>query len=399
MSICDIASEIEISRELSKNKFSKVYQERPYQIRLMDKVIADWRGDNEHNAKVNYSLIESPPGSGKTVMGFKLAKILKEQVGDINGIDPNDFGIGWVAGRRNLLKQAENENNYLVNCPDVHYISQFTHNIDDCPLKKYKHKLLVIDEAHHEACDTIHSIINVLDPDYMIGLSATPRRTDRAKLCFQKSYRDAGFYSLIDEGWLSKFDHWMIPNWDAETVTRLYISEKEKWGKSIIYFLNREECHKAMSYLQDAGINADLVTGETDRESQLQRFENGELDVLVNMFVLTEGFDCPELKTVFVRDSGELPTTQMSGRVLRPHPDIPISNIVQSINTKWPFTKTANIAHRQHVWHNNGWKFIGKSDLIEKEILNTIHKLFKAEVNEDLLQKLRSMKRKRRINI
>lgn len=397
--IAEISDDIELIQELSKRKFDKVFQERPYQTRLMDKILTDWRGDNSYNFKVKSSLIESPPGSGKTIMGFKLAKTLIEQINEIAGYNPEDFGVGWVAGRRNLLKQAKEENEALINCPNVYYISQFTNNLNDCELRKYKHKLLVIDEAHHEACNTVHNIINQLNPEYTLGLSATPRRMDNAKLCFQKSYQDAGFYTLIDEGWLSQFDHWMIPDWNPETVANFYINEKEKWGKSIIYFPNREECNIAMSCLLKAGIKVDLITGETDREDQIEKFENDDIDVLVNMFVLTEGFDFPRLRTVFARDSGELPSIQMCGRVLRPHPDIPVANIVQSINTRWPFTRTANIAHRQHVWHNGGWKFIGKSDLVEKAITSMIKQLVNAKVDEKILKKIKTMRRKKKIII
>lgn len=383
-------------RELAKRKFDKVFQDRPYQKRLMSKVIADWIGDNEYRSKVTSSLIESPPGSGKTIMGFKLAKTLKDNAKDIIGVDPSDVGIGWVAGRRNLLKQAELENNKLIHCDDVFYISQFTHNFQDCGLRKFKYKLLVIDEAHHEACDSTHNIINALDPQYMLGLSATPKRSDNAKLCFQRNYSDAGFYTLIDEGWLSNFDHWMIPDWKPETVVKIYIDEIEKWGKSIVFFQNREECEKALSLFVENDIKADLVTGETDRESQIEKFEFGDTQVLINMFVLTEGFDCPLLKTVFVRDSGELPTIQMAGRVLRPHPDIPLTNIVQSINTRWPFTRTANIAHRVHTLQNGSWRFVGKSDLIDKMACKMIKELANSEVDENLLKLLRKMGKKRK---
>jgi len=230
----------------------------------------------------------------------------------------------------------------------------------------------------------------------MLGLSATPKRTDNAKLCFQRNYKDAGFYTLIDEGWLSQFDHWMVPDWNPSTVAHVYLQDPEKWGKTIMFFPNREECEEAMLALLAAGIKADLVTGQTDREDQIEKFENGELDVLVNMFVLTEGFDCPSLKTAFVRDSGQLPTTQMAGRVLRPHPDISICNIVQSVKTRWPFTRTANIAHRTFTLQNGKWKYVGRSDLVDKVACAMIKELASAEVDEAMLKKLRSMNKKKR---
>ena len=98
-------------RELSQKKFEKKLQDRPYQTRIISDVVNDWLGKNAYNAKIRTSLIESPPGSGKTLTAFRLAKTFKEMSKEIAGWNPKDVGIGWIAGRRNLLKQAEKENN------------------------------------------------------------------------------------------------------------------------------------------------------------------------------------------------------------------------------------------------------------------------------------------------
>ena len=65
--------------------------------------------------------------------------------------------------------------------------------------------------------------------------------------------------------------------------------------------------------------------------------------------VLTEGFDSPDLATVFCRDSAKGPTVQMCGRAFRPHAALPVKNVVQSRHTKWPFVKIA-AARRQYLW-------------------------------------------------
>jgi superfamily II DNA or RNA helicase len=380
---------------LSANKFEKVLQERPYQTKVCDEVINDWRGINKFNSKLKSGLIELPPGGGKTIVGFTIAKRFKECAIDINGWKSEDIGIGWICGRRNLLEQARKENEALIGCEDVSYISQFASDFSKCDLFDYKHKLLIIDEAHHEACSSMHNIINALDPEYMLGLSATPQRTDGAKLCFQKNYKSAGFYSLIDEGWLSQFDYYNTKNWKPETVVARYLERKEEWGKSIMFFQNREQCDKCVALLKAGGVKVDLVTGETDRDSQLAAFERDELEVLVNMFVLTEGFDCPTLKTVWVRDSGQLPTIQMAGRVLRPHPDIPVVNMVQSVQTRWPFTRTANIAKRQFVWSDDDeWERIDRNDKVDETIKATIVNLASSSIDMDMLKALKKRKKK-----
>ena len=67
------------------------------------------------------------------------------------------------------------------------------------------------------------------------------------------------------------------------------------------------------------------------------------MDVVANVQILAEGYNFEGLKTVFVRDSSRLPAIQISGRALRLHESkADGANIVQSIDTHWPFTRTAS---------------------------------------------------------
>jgi len=85
------------------------------------------------------------------------------------------------------------------------------------------------------------------------------------------------------------------------------------------------------------------------------------------MQILTEGFDSPSLKTVFVRDSQRGPTIQMCGRVFRIHPDIKFKQIVQSKMTHWPIQRTAT-PERAFVWmpDEKEWRSYAQSEAIEK---------------------------------
>jgi superfamily II DNA or RNA helicase len=97
------------------------------------------------------------------------------------------------------------------------------------------------------------------------------------------------------------------------------------------------------------------VTAKTDRERQLADFAADRIHVLINMLLLTEGFDCPSLQTVFCRPSGRGCTIQMGGRVFRKHPDLPFKQIVQCKTTRHPFIRTA-MADEQYVWAEGQWR-------------------------------------------
>ena len=94
--------------------------------------------------------------------------------------------------------------------------------------RKGRKLLLVVDECQHDGAASMQDIHNQLDPDWILGLSATPYRTDGVKLCFEKVVKDAGIHALIQDGYLSRYDHYTIPDWSPEAVADAYIREPER---------------------------------------------------------------------------------------------------------------------------------------------------------------------------
>lgn len=329
-------------------------QPRPYQRRIVSKVYDMYngryeRGDGQKEPAAKSIMIESPTGSGKTVMGLLSCKAMQ-------AANP-DLVVAWVAMRRNLLSQAAKENREKsINVENIHFVSMFDDHPDGlvAARKAGKQILMVIDEAQHDAASSMAHLHNLLLPDLILGLTATPFRTDRMKLCFEKVIKDAGIHSLIQDGFLSKFDHYSIPDWNVQTVADHYCADPKLWGKSIFYFVNLEQCFALHNIFRDRGVVSEVVTGSSNREEQLERFRTGENKCLINCMTLTEGFDEPSLETAWVRDSGKGCTMQMGGRAFRLHPDFPVKKIVQSKNTRWPFMKTA-MPRMQYVWQDDDW--------------------------------------------
>lgn len=344
-----------------------VAQPRPYQERIVRKGLDMYLGRYEDatgklEIPARSILIESPTGSGKTVMGWLLAKCLQVELAERG----EELVVGWVAMRRNLLRQAANTNathhpelnpdGKSIGVENVQMISMFDKNPEELLAAKKAGKkiLLVVDEAQHDAASSMAHIHNEVEPDYILGLSATPFRTDRVKLCFDKIIKDAGIHQLIQDGFLSQYHHYTIPDWTPETVTEAFLREPERWGKSAMYFVDLTQCRAAANLLQIRGITAEVVTGDTDVEKQLDDFREGRVQVLVNCMKLTEGWDEPSLQTAFIRDSGKGCTMQMGGRAFRKHPEIQFKQIVQSKNTKWPLVRTA-MPVMQFTWQETTW--------------------------------------------
>ena len=317
---------------------------RDYQERIVTKAIQMYRGEHvnrrgDTDRVANSVMIESPTGSGKTVMGLLIAKHLQRTEG---------LSIGWVAMRRNLLTQTAAENQERGMNVDMQMISMF----DKDPPQV---DMLIVDEAQHDAATSMANLHCKLRPKRILGLTATPFRTDRIKLCFDQVIKDAGIHRLIQDGFLSPFRHFTIPEYTPESVAKFISDEQERWGKTLVFFHKSPDCYRCCELLHQSGVRAEVVTATTDRDRQLDDFEQGKLDVLINMNILTEGFDCPSLQTVFCRPSVKGCTIQMAGRVLRKCPAIAKKQIVQCSHTKHPFLKTA-LPAEQFAWLNNEWR-------------------------------------------
>lgn len=340
----------------------KVLEARPYQDRIVTKVIDAWTSLVGKTLEAASVMIESPTGSGKTVMGWRSIKEFIDEHSHILGKSSDDVVVNWCAMRRNLLAQARVENDRFFGVKNVNYVSMFDKNPPKCDI-------LVFDECQHSCADSAIDIYTNSAPQALLGLSATPYRADRQKLCFHKNIRDAGYRQLIMDGYLAKFDQYMLPDWSVESVTHAYLADPKRWGKSLAFFLTTAECNRAVDIINRAGLVADVVTGNSPREEQLAAFEDGRTDILFNVYVLSEGFDCPQLKTVFCRPSSKGPTTQMCGRAFRKF-NGKVAQIVQSIDSKVPFAKIAT-PENQYVLDSEqtSWRNIKVTNAVNERAL------------------------------
>lgn len=323
---------------------------RNYQIRIIKKTLNYIIQDN-----IKSVLIESPTGSGKTIMALCILRFLEDKF---------NYSINWCAMRRNLLSQTEEENQSRKFFNQINYVSMFEKEVAQADI-------LVIDEGQHDATKSSANIHAKTKAKITLALSATPYRADRASLFFQKVIRDANIRMLIRDGYLSKYNHYTIEDWSPELLAQIYIEEKEKWGKSVFFFHTYEECEKFKKILLNNNIKVELISGKSNKEYQLKKFLKDEVDVIVNMMILTEGFNCPSIKSVFCKPSNKGVTVQMAGRVLRLYEKFPIKNIIQSKFSPYPFIKIAP-ASKQFIKVEKEWSELGINKNIDKIIYKSI---------------------------
>jgi len=394
---------------MSQSQLIKV-ESRPYQKEILDDLV-----NSIEFGGITSIIVDSPTGSGKTYLGLAACRqLVTEVLPRLHGVTPEEIGVAWVAMRSNLLVATKEVNGqYFVDtppedeghqfCPNLNTVSMFQR--DSKFMRKYKIRIAVIDEAHHDTTESMARVYGDIDPQYCIGLTATPFRMDHNRLGFQKVIKKAGYRYLIDDGYLAAFNHWSFPlEWTPENVANTYLDSPRAWGSSVMFFLTREDCEIASQLLTSGGIRNTIVHGGSDREQQIEDLEMGRVDVIISMAILAEGFDFPGLESVFVRDSQSKGLVmQMAGRSLRkftmPDGSQKVANIIQSANSKYPFTRFAR-AKNQYVTPNGSWVSIKPNDNVDKHVEISLKALVKAELDcEELLKKLsKSRGAKRRWN-
>jgi DNA repair protein RadD len=230
--------------------------------------------------------------------------------------------------------------------------------------KKYKRpenvKLIVVDEAHHlQSKNTYGQLLSHYPDAFVLGVTATPFRMDKRGFrdVFDVMVQGPPMSDLIKQGFLSdyKIFEGVTPDLtDVKTKGRDYDTrqlgeacdqafligdlvqnyQRLCGGQSAIVFAASVEHsqHIAISY-DAAGIPAahiDATSCPDHREDAINRFKTGEIKILSNFSLFTEGFDVPGCEVVQIaRPTQSLGLyLQMVGRGLRPADGKPHATIL-----------------------------------------------------------------------
>ena len=345
------------------------WEERAYQQDAVAECVAGFVRDGKSSV-----MLESPVGSGKTYMALETVHRMQEVLG-------RRLKVNWVAPRRHLLRQVMEANR------DLHR---------DCirPVSLFEKAppaadFIVLDEAHHEATQSCVLLYEKMKGDFVLGLSATPMRTDRMKLSFQRTVTTCSIDRLVREGYLSQFHSYLLPHYGPQIAAECYLDSPDTWGKSLAFFRTVKECLRFQEVLAAGGVLCEVVTSDSDKERQLEDFFSGKVKVIANVSMLTEGFDQPDVQSVFARDASRLPTIQMCGRGLRTAEGKTHCNIVQSVQTGYVFERVTPSKRRFRLENGQWLALQDKTNAIEEAIKQSLELLERRE-------KMRNTRRRRR---
>ena len=215
--------------------------------------------------------------------------------------------------------------------------------------------MLVVDESHHVVADTYTRIINhakqINDKVEIVGFTATPNRGDKKGLreVFTNCSHQIEISTLIREGFLVSPKTYVIDvgvrselqnvrktvvDFDMDQVARIMnkrainqrvVSEwldKANDRKTVVFCSTVAHAEDLCQEFVEEGINAKIVTGNTDKTERreiLEDLSSGDTQVVVNVSVLTEGFDSPPVSCIVLTRPCSYKSTmvQMIGRGLR----------------------------------------------------------------------------------
>lgn len=316
----------------------------------------DMKGRIEGELRLHRSVMaQMPTGTGKT---YLLTAVIDSFVSN------NPMEKVWiVAHRRELVSQidetvrkfhsyyASNTSSLLssVKAMSIQWLMRHYDEIEEEP------GMIVIDEAHHALAKTYKEMWERFPNAKFLGLTATPCRLNGKGFTdlFDILVQSWSVPEFISKGRLATYDFVSIKS-DGVTqrlidslqkrgadgdyqnkemdmllnkkpsIERLYQSLEEfgKDRKGIVYAINISHAQKITKLYQEHGVKAiaiDSKTPATERQQDIEAFKKGDIQVLVNVDIFSEGFDCPDVEFVqLARPTLSLAKyLQMVGRGLR----------------------------------------------------------------------------------
>lgn len=218
--------------------------------------------------------------------------------------------------------------------------------------KKDEFDYIIYDEVHHVVAETGKKIFEYFEPEFILGLTATPERMDNQDIFtlfdqnvpFELRLRDAinndlvvpfHYYGIRDQlvDYSSKDKMTIAKNIAEQNNIEFIKSQIEKYRKPgeklkcIAFCTNIQSCRLMAEELYEEGYHTISLTGINDTGVRIKAFkdlqdENNLLEIICTVDILNEGVDIPQVNMVLFLRPTESQTVfiQQLGRGLRKYP-------------------------------------------------------------------------------
>lgn len=295
-------------------------------------------------------LLISATGTGKTYLSAFDVKNLKPEK------------MLFIAHRKTILRKAKYTFENIISnkkmaiygeesIVDADYIFAMVQTLNKKEhLEKFSKNYfnyIIIDEVHHSGAKTYQSIISYFKPDFLLGMTATPERSDDFdiyRLFNHNIAYEIRLYDALRENLLCPFHYFGVSDItvDGECIDNKtsiknltleqridHIIEKSRYygysGEKLhgLMFVSRvEEANILAEKFNERGIKSIALTGEhgdNTRENAIEKLENGEIEYIITVDIFNEGIDIPCVNQVILLRPTEssIVYIQQLGRGLR----------------------------------------------------------------------------------
>lgn len=189
---------------------------------------------------------------------------------------------------------------------------------------------IIVDECHHAAAKTYQKIFSYFQPKFILGLTATPERSDGQDMLelFQNVAHKMDLKTAVEQGILAPIRCLRVKTdidlsdvrihgikYDAQDLeNKLFVPERNNLivdtylkyvngRKTVIFCASVNHATEIAKMLRESGVVAESVSGQDKvavRNKILDQYENGDINVLCACDLLNEGWDSPRTEVLFM---------------------------------------------------------------------------------------------------
>lgn len=310
---------------------------RPYQNENKAQIYKLW---SENRAV----MLQMPTGTGKTRLFVSILKdlhkcavdrkkqirvlILVHRVELIDQIS-DELGVRYGLAHGFIHSKDRERRKFPFQIASVQTLNRRLDNWKD-----YDFDFIIVDEAHHVLAESYRKIISTFPNAKILGVTATPYRLSGVGFRpeFDKLIVSDSIQEFINKGYLCNYEYYSISPFSyvqneinniqgtdasgdfANTemqkvcdqdkiraqIVETYLSHA-KGKKGIVYTINKTHNKHLCEAFCEKGLKAVAIDSDTDieeRERMIEDFKQNKIDIICNVDIFSEGFDCPDIEFV-----------------------------------------------------------------------------------------------------
>lgn len=348
------------------------------------------------------ALIISATGTGKTILCAL----------DVREVNPNKFL--FIVHNEGILNRAKEEFKKVLpikNDSDFGLLTGKHRDVDakylfatiqtlsrDDNFKQFDENefdYIVFDEAHRSAVSTYQRVFNYFKPKFMLGMTATPERSDELSIFELFDYNIAyeiRLQAALESDILCPFHYFGVTDYvhqgiKEDDVTKLrYLTSDERvnyiiqktdyYGYSgeilqgLIFVSSKKEAYDLADKLSSKGIKSVALTGDDSvnyRQIVIEKLREGKINYIITVDLFNEGIDIPEVNQVVMLRPTEssIIFIQQLGRGLRKSANKEYVTVIDFIgNYKTNYLIPIALSGDQSQNKDNYKKFLTNNDSI-----------------------------------